>query len=226
MLYAVAHPTALVGLVVGFLAGVLVHGMAQAYAAKWLGDRAPVAFGRGKPDLRRHVDPFGAVAAAIGGVGWGSHAGAERWRMWRGRRLILVSIAGPLGNFALAAIGFLGFVAAGGDVRVLGELNLSNAVHGDYVFPAAQLTPLLFAMENSAMGFLSFIPLPPLEGSVLMFGYAPRTPGWQKAEYRLVEQNWGVGILLVLLVVPFSARGPLLIVLLDAIIRPLLGAVT
>lgn len=225
MLYAIAHPSALVGLVLGFLVGVVAHGMAQAYAAKWLGDRSPVAFGRGKPDLRRHVDPFGAVAAAIGGVGWGSHVGTERLRMWRGPRLVLVSVAGPLANFALAAVGFAGFVAAGGDASVLGQVDLSHAVHGDYVFDLDQLTPLLFAMENMAMGFLSFIPLPPLEGAGLMFGFAPRTTGWQKAEYRLVEQNWGVGILLVLLVVPFSSQGPLLLVILNAIISPILGAV-
>ena len=226
MLYAVAHPTALVGLVLGFIVGAIAHGMAQAFALKRLGDPTPMAQGRGRPDPKVHLDPFGAVAAAIGGVGWGAPVGIERRRLWRGRRLVLASIAGPLANFALAAIGFAGYVAAGGDAAVLGNLDLSNALHGDYVLPAAQLTGLLFAMENMAMGVLSFVPLPPLEGAALMFGLAPRSPGWQKVEWRLVEQNWGIGILLVLLVVPFTSSGPLLLVILNAIISPILGAVT
>ena len=37
-----------------------------------------------------------------------------------------------------------------------------------------------------------------------MFLYAPRTRGWQKAEYHLVEQNIGTVILLALLLIPLA----------------------
>lgn len=225
MLYAVAHPSALFGLILGFLAGVVVHGVFAAYAARWLGDRVPVASGFGRPDLRRHVDAFGAVAALLGGVGWGPAIAGDGRRFWRPGRFIVAALAGPVGNFLLAALAFLGYVGVGGTPLNLGLLDLSSAVHGSIVgLPFAQLTLLLFAMENLAMGFLSFIPLPPLEGAAVLFRLAPRSRGWQLAEYRLAEQNWGVGILLVLLILPLYGGEPLLIALLNAIIHPILSA--
>lgn len=67
--------------------------------------------------------------------------------------------------------------------------------------------------------------LPPLDGGMLLFGLGPATPGWRKAEYHLQEQNWGIGILLVLLVLPLVGRLPLLLVLLGLVVNPLVGAV-
>ncbi len=164
------------------------------------------------------------MAAAIGGVGWGVPGTNEMNRPSRPGRLVAILLAGPLANFALGALGLGLFIAAGGD-RAHFTVSPSDALHGQVVgLPADQLTALLFGLENLAMGFLSFIPLPPLEGSRVMFTVAPRTIGWQKAQYRLVEQNWGVGILLVLLIVPFSSQGPLMLVLLNAIISPILTA--
>lgn len=226
MLYAVAHPRALIGLVLGYLAGVLVHGVAAAYAARWAGDAMPMAYGRGKPVLRRHLDPFGAVAAAIGGVGWAVPALTPGRRVFRRNRLVLASLAGPAANLVLGAIGLVVFVAAGAPKVVLGGVHVDAVVHGDYTgVPLGQLTALGFAIENLAMGFLSLFPLPPLEGATVMFAYAPRSIGWQQAEFRLVEQNWGLGILLLLLLIPFTSHGPLIIYIIDAIVHGILSAV-
>ena len=70
MLYALGDPVSFVLLVVSFLVAVTVHGWTQAVVASRSGDRRPAASGRTRLDPRRHVDPFGAVAAAIAGVGW------------------------------------------------------------------------------------------------------------------------------------------------------------
>jgi hypothetical protein len=69
------------------------------------------------------------------------------------------------------------------------------------------------------------VPLPPLDGGMLLFRLGPQTAGWRRAEYHLVERNWGVGVLLVLLVLPLAGRLPLLVVLVGLVVDPLVGAV-
>ena len=73
---------------------------------------------------------------------------------------------------------------------------------------------------------LSLVPLPPLDGGRLLFALAPRSPGWQKAEYQLDERNIGIAVLLALLLIPLGGPQALLPVLLDTLAGPLLDRVT
>lgn len=223
MIYAVRTPVALVGLVLGFLAGVLLHGLAQAYLAARFGDRVALAGGKGRVDLRRHLDPFGAVAALLGGVGWASPVLEDGRRLWRRGRVVAVALAGPVANFALGAAALAGAAALG---AVLETASLGPALRGSgpYGGGSAALFAASFGLVNVAMGLLSFVPLPPLEAGTVLFAFAPRTLGWQRAQHRLVESNWGLGLLLLLLVVPLGGGDPPLIYLLGAIVDPLLAA--
>ena len=45
------------------------------------------------------------------------------------------------------------------------------------------------------MGVLAIIPIPPLDGGKLLFTLVPRKGVWQKARYRLDEENWGLLVL-------------------------------
>jgi membrane-associated protease RseP (regulator of RpoE activity) len=71
------------------------------------------------------------------------------------------------------------------------------------------------------MGVLAILPLPPLDGGKLLFALAPRKMGWQRARYRLDDENWGLLILLVLSL-PVIFRIPLVLRLLDKILEPLI----
>ena len=75
------------------------------------------------------------------------------------------------------------------------------------------------------LGALSLVPLPPLPGGLLMLALAPRTPGWQKAEYQLVERNIGVAALLVLLLIPLGGSVPMLPKLLDIVLTPVVRVI-
>jgi hypothetical protein len=59
-----------------------------------------------------------------------------------------------------------------------------------------------------------------------MFALAPRTSGWQKAEYQLDERNIGVAVLLALLLIPLGGPQALLPVLLDTVAGPIVDRVT
>ncbi len=224
MLYALRHPVALIALLLGFLIGVTVRGVVQARLAQRLGDRSAVAYGRGRLDPRKHLEPFGAIAAAIGGAGWGIpwERTAVVPRLGGRGRLIAVLVAGPVSMVVAGAVLLAGYVATGGPALV-SAFGLSATLHGSFVAANPGQTLLLFAgVELVAMALLDIVPLPPLDGGRLLFLLAPRSIGWQQAEYRLAEQNWGVGILLVLLLLPLAGGVPLLLFLLDTILRPLL----
>ena len=69
--------------------------------------------------------------------------------------------------------------------------------------------PSLFA---TAVGFaalcvVALIPCPPTDLGRVIFTLGGRTEGWQKARYQLEERNWGVGIVLALILVPVLFAG-------------------
>jgi len=217
VLYALRHPLALIALLAGFLAGVIAHGVAQALVARRLGEPF-LGGGRRLLDPRRHLDPFGAIAAALAGPGWGTSPELGRLRMRSPRRYAGALLAGPLANLVLAAVGIGGFLLAGGAGFVLDGSVVAPGVRGSLLpGSAAQTVLLLFGVENLAMGLLSLVPLPPLDGGRALFALGPRSPGWQRAEYTLSEQNWGILAVLLLLVLPLAGALPPLLFLLDQV---------
>lgn len=228
MLYALRHPVALVALLAAFVLGVTVRGFIQARLAARLGDRSALAQGRGSLDPRRHLDPFGAVAALLAGVGWGRPLEQPSYlRRGQRGRLLAVALAGPAALLLIGSLFLAGYAAAGGP-RGLGQSGIVPAtLHATYLPETPGQTLLLFAgMELVAMAVLALVPLPPLDGGQILFRYTPRTTGWQKAEYHLAEQNIGTAIVLGLLLIPLAGQDPLLLFLIDVIVHPLLGAVS
>jgi Zn-dependent protease len=222
VLYALGEPLSLVLLLVSFLVAVTLHGWVQSLVAVRTGERAPAAEGRTKPDPRRHVDPFGAVAAAIAGIGWARQVEPPDRR--RRGAMVRVLLSGALVNVvvgvgALVAFGAVAGRGVGGLIASIGPSQLLQ--QGFPVVGVGERALLLFGLANLMTGLLSLVPLPPLPGGRLLFGLAPRTPGWQKAEYQLVERNLGVAVLLALLLIPLAGPRPLLSIILDTLAGPL-----
>jgi Zn-dependent protease len=223
VLYALAHPAALGVLLLSFVGGITLHGWVQSVVADRLGDRRPRQEGRVKPDPRRHLDPFGCVAAAISGLGWARPAEVLDRRR-RGAALA-VTLAGPVANLLLGAGLLLAFRATA-DFGIDGGL-ASLLQHGVSLSPApGQIALLLGGASQLYLGALSLVPLPPLDGGRLLFALSPRTPGWQKAQHYLVEQNIGIAVLLALLLIPLGGPLPLLPQVLDAVLGPLIKVLT
>ena len=221
MLYALGDPVSLVLLLLSFVVAVTLHGWVQSLVAKRAGDRTVVADRRTAPDPRRHLDPFGAVSAAIAGIGWAKPVEVPD-RRGRGA-LVRVLLSGAVANLvvalgALAALGVLyGGLRAGSPSRLLqygADLDLA---------PRALL---VLGLANLMTGLLALVPIPPLPGGRLLFGLAPRTPGWQKAEYQLDERNIGIAVLLALLLIPLGGPQALLPTILDTVASPLVRLVT
>lgn len=222
MLYALNQPLLLLGLLLGFVVGGVAHALAQVYAAG-ARDRHATS-GRRTADPRRQLDAFGAIAAGIAGVGWPRELETDGRRLGSRGRLTAVLLAGPAVNLLLGAAGYAVLLVTGAPAA-LSIAGVSDVLLGRLPAPPAAAVPLGFATVNLAMAVLSLIPLPPLVGGRLLFAYAPRTQGWRNAEYRLVEQNWGVAIVLVLLLLPLAGGVPLLLFLIDTLTAPVLAVV-
>lgn len=220
MLFALSHPLALGVLVVSFVVGLTLHGWVQSLVADRTGDRRPRLEQRLKADPRRHLDPFGAVAALLSGLGWVRPVEGPVVR--RRGALLAVTLSGPAVNL-VAGVGLLvgwrlGYGPAA-DVSGGWAQELQRGLDAD-AFPGALL--LLAGLSQLYLGVLSLVPLPPLDGGRLLFGLAPRTHGWLRAEHQLVERNIGTVVLLALLVIPLGGPVPVLPQVLDSLLEPLL----
>ena len=223
MLYALAHPLAFAVLLGSYVAGVALHGWVQALTASRFGDARIRLEHRTAPDPRRHIDPFGAVAAAIAGLGWTLPVTYPDRR--RRLQVITVALVGPAVNVVLGLGLLVAFRIAYGPVGIGAPALLLQRGTGTDGHPV-ELALLLVGLSQLYLGALSLVPLPPLDGGRLLFALARSTPGWQRAEFRLVEQNIGVGVLLALLLIPLGGPQPLLPQLLDTVLAPVVRLVT
>ena len=211
MLYALGRPVAFAALVVAFLLGLLLRAVAIRLTARSLGltgRRDPIT-----PRPREDIDPFGAVAAAIGGMGWGKTISVDEVPRSRGRlRAAMVFIAGPLTCIVVAQMIFAGYVLAYPDNLLL-YLSPSDVLLG-IDLPAGQQVLLSLAVGLLSFGLLALVPIPPLDGFGILYS-ALRRPGpsmqWMRLWFE--EKNVGVVVLLALCLFPFGA--PYLLYLLD-----------
>lgn len=214
MLYALGHPVAFAALVVSFLLGLLLRALAVRLTARRLGlaDRHESI----TPRLREDVDPFGAVAAAIGGMGWGKALPVDEVARWRGRgRAAAVFAAGPLTCMVVAQL-FLAAVVVTYQDGVFSYVYPSNVLLAGYRPGVAIGEQVLLSLGVGLLtfGLLALIPIPPLDGFGVLYN-ALRRPGagmqWMRLWFE--DKNIGVVILLALSLFPFGA--PFLLDVLD-----------
>lgn len=221
MLYALGDPVSLLILVASFVVAVTLHGLVQGLVAARAGDRSVVPEGRTGADPRRHVDPFGAVAAAIGGIGWTKPVGPLDPRSTNGT-FVMVLLSGALINLFVGLGALVGFRLGGGIAPGAGSLNLQYGIGGGSLGLRALL---LFGLSNVFVGLLSLVPIPPMDGGRLLFALAPKTAGWNRAKYQLDDRNIGIAIMLALVIIPLGGPQPLLPTVLDTLVGPLVRAV-
>lgn len=225
MLFALPHPLALVGLVLGFVVGVVVAGMVSSRCAARFAVGSGAERERRTPRIERHIDPFGTIAAALGGVGWGVPLEPGRWRRGPARRkLILALLTVPVTHLVLAAAAIVSYYAVNGPEigSPQGILWLLRGEVSGLTF--TQLTLVGFAVANATMAMLHVVPLPPMTAGRILFLVAPQSAGWQKAEYHLEHNNWGIGILLALSL-PIFGGGSLVASLTAALAAPFLDTI-
>lgn len=152
--------------IVILIISVVIHEVAHGYAALALGDVTAKYAGRLTLNPIKHIDPFGSIIVPLlfvlmpGNVilGWAKPVPYNPYNL-RNKRWgeLMVAIAGPISNIVLALIfGIL--------IRLSPVLGLP--------FSFVQLAAVVVFI-NLVLAFFNLIPIPPLDGSKIMFALLP-----------------------------------------------------
>ncbi|HUG29070.1 MAG TPA: site-2 protease family protein [Candidatus Limnocylindria bacterium] len=197
-------------LAVMFLVAFPIHEFAHALAAYRLGDGTAKLMGRLTLDPRSHFDPMGGLLLAVTvmftgfGFGWAKPTPYNPMNLQGGRwGEAIVSVAGPISNLILA-------IAAAIPLRYI------NATGMD----AGLLVPFLdfFVLINLVLMVFNLIPIPPLDGSKVLFAFMDPRTAWQ---VRPVLEQYGFLILIAAMFLPILGGQTLIGVVFSELLFPL-----
>jgi Zn-dependent protease len=170
----------------GMLTGLTFHEYAHAWAANKMGDETAKMMGRLTLNPLRHLNIIGTIAIVLFGFGWAKPVpiSPDNFRN-RKRGIILVSFAGPLANLILAVA-----------FTVLARL--SNLLPGGGISFIAYVQAILglAVFYNLILALFNLIPIPPLDGSQILFSLIPL----RNVKVVFWLQRYGFILLLVLLI--------------------------
>ncbi len=153
-------------LILGLAIAIILHEVAHGYVALQLGDPTAKYAGRLSLNPVKHVDLWGTIVVPLllilsqaGFVfGWAKPVPVNYYNLRHGKwGPVIVALAGPLTNFVLLAV--FGLLAR--------------------VSPAGTALPYLFftlASINAVLMFFNLIPIPPLDGSKVLYLFLEHRP--------------------------------------------------
>ncbi|MGN6474184.1 MAG: hypothetical protein ACTHK4_11135 [Mycobacteriales bacterium] len=155
---------------------------------------------------RAWLDPYSAVAVVLAGTGWAPRPEVRRgFGRSQNRQLWTLAAVSVVVPAALGAAGIALYAASAGRVA-LPYVDSLSVLHGSQgvAFSFGQKVALGFGIENLAIAILNLVPIPPLPAGVAAWTALPRTPGSRRLAYRLLEEHWGIGAVLVLILLPLG----------------------
>jgi Zn-dependent protease len=202
------------------LVGFPVHEFSHALAAYRLGDSTAKLFGRLTLNPVAHFDPLGGALLALTflgsggrfGFGWAKPTPVNPANLDGGPRgEAIVAAAGPLSNLVMAAMVAL-------PVRYL----IATPELFVQIPPLVLDTMLIFIQINLLLMIFNLFPIPPLDGSKVLFAFLPPRIAWQ---WRPILEQYGFVLLLLIFFLPpgDSIGGRILGPILDGLFNLLLG---
>ena len=157
----IKNPLAFIILSVLLLYSIIFHELAHGWVAYKMGDPTAKWLGRLTLNPLKHLDPFGSLMLLIVGFGWAKPVPINLENIPANKRrkgLILVSAAGITANIIFAFVALL-------------LLRLISPEHSGMV----EQVLLLLAQINIILAAFNLIPIPPLDGSKILMGFAPES---------------------------------------------------
>lgn len=172
-----------------------IHEFAHGFAATKLGDPTPRYQGRLTINPFAHIDYLGALCILLFGFGWAKPVGVNAYNFKNPKKdMAITAFAGPLSNLIVALISLLLFN--------LSYVIYSRALVG-IIFYVAYFF-LFIAQINVSLAVFNLIPVPPLDGSRILFAVLP-----DKYYYNLMRYERYIYYGLIILIVTGALDIPL-----------------
>ena len=151
--------------VIAALLCISFHEMGHGYAAWLLGDSTAKKRGRVSMNPLRHIDPLGLLLLVTAGFGWAKPVPVDMQHFRRPKLgMALTALAGPFSNFLMGAV----------------ALALASVLYHFAMFQLMTtwlyylfLFLLRIAILSVGLGVFNLIPIPPLDGSKVVFSLLP-----------------------------------------------------
>ena len=163
---------------------ITLHELSHGFAAYRLGDMTAKNAGRLTFNPIKHIDLVGLLMMVTVHVGWAKPVPINMRNFKHPKRdMAITALAGPLSNFALAVAA----LAAGSVFMAFIQVD---------TMPRAMfiLALMYIAVLSVGLGVFNLIPIPPLDGSKVLFALLP-----ERAYYALMRyERYGMVLLLLL----------------------------
>lgn len=168
-----------------------IHEWAHGFLSTKLGDPTPRWQGRLTLNPMAHIDIIGALGILLFGIGWAKPVQVNA-RYYKNPKwgMALVAIAGPLSNIIVAFISLLIYQL------IQTVFIFTGILAGNYtILFAISLFFFMIAQINVYLAVFNLIPIPPFDGSRILFTFLPQKYYFKIMQY---ERYIFMGILVLL----------------------------
>jgi len=161
-------PATLISRLIVLVTAFSVHEFAHAWTATYFGDLTAKRNGRLTLNPLAHLDPMGSLMLIVAGFGWAKPVPINPYALRKASpaATMWVSLAGPLSNFLMAALGAVPFR--------LGMVTIQNVYFSQQrLFPSAAGFLWDFISINLVLMLFNLIPLAPLDGEKIAAYFFP-----------------------------------------------------
>lgn len=176
-------------MIIPILLSISVHEAAHAYVAYKRGDTSQKYRGRLTLSPFAHMDIIGLLSLFLIGFGWGKPVEVDD-RNFENRRkdMLMVALAGPAANLILAVV--LALI-----LKIMIVTGLYGKLMLNSMFAFLNFTIFYTIQLNVVLAAFNMIPLPPLDGSRLLFYFLPSK--YREVEFFLTKYSFVILLVLV-----------------------------
>ncbi len=171
-----------------------VHETAHGFVAYKLGDPTARNYGRLTLNPIKHIDPIGFICMLFFGFGWAKPVPVNSRYFKKPRRdMALTGVAGPISNLLLAVIFALLLRLVFALCTPISLIDPTTTV--DFIWYFLWQMLMLGMQINITFAVFNMIPIPPLDGSRLLFAFLPPAQYFKFMRY---ERYISIGLMLAL----------------------------